>query len=59
VHGVGAADRGRGGLGEPEVADLAGVDEFADGARDVLDRHVRVDAMLVEQIDPIRPQSFQ
>jgi hypothetical protein len=52
---MGAANDGDSGLGEPEVADLAGVDEVSDGAGDVLDRHVRVDAVLVEQVDPVGP----
>ena len=55
VHGVGAADRGRAGLGQPEVAHLALVDELPDGAGDVLDRHVGVDPVLVEQVDRRRP----
>jgi hypothetical protein len=35
---------------------LAGVDEVLDGARDVLDRHVRVDPVLIEQVDRLDPQ---
>ncbi|MFB9183776.1 hypothetical protein ACFFX1_37075 [Dactylosporangium sucinum] len=56
---MGAADRGRGGLGEAEVAQLAGLHEFADGAGDVLDRHVGVDAVLLEQVDGASLQSAQ
>ena len=41
------------GLAEPEVADLARVDELLDGARDLLDRHVRVGAVLVEDVDVV------
>ena len=53
LHGVGAADGAHAGLGQAEVADLARLDEFLDGAGDVLDRHLRVDAVLVQQVDPV------
>ena len=47
------------GLGHPEVVDLAGLDELLDGAGDVLDRDVGVDAVLVEQVDGVGPQPTQ
>ena len=53
---VGAADRLRPGLGEAEPAHLARRDQLADRAGDVLHRHVRVDAVLVEQVDAVRPE---
>ena len=59
LHGVGAADRCDAGLGHPEVVDLAGLDELLDGAGDVLDGDVGVDAVLVEQVDGVGPQSTQ
>ena len=59
LDGVGAADRLYAGLGEAEVADLALVDQVLDGAGDVLDRDVRVDAVLVEQVDRVGPQPLQ
>ena len=59
LDGVGAADRLHAGLGQAEVADLALVDEVLDGAGDVLDRDVRVDAVLVEQVDRVGAQSLQ
>jgi hypothetical protein len=34
-------------------------DEFLDGSRDVLDRHVRIDAVLVEQIDRLDAKAPQ
>src|SRR5206468_687497 len=40
-------------------ASLCVANQIPDGARDVLDRHIRIDAMLVEQIGPIRPEPFQ
>jgi hypothetical protein len=59
LHGMGTADDFNTGFREPEVADLTGVDEVFDGSGDVLDRHVGVDPVLVEQIDPVGPQSLQ
>ena len=59
LHGVGAADRVDAGLGHPEVVDLAGLDELLDGAGDVLDGDVRVDAVLVEQVDGVGAQAPQ
>jgi hypothetical protein len=41
------------------VADLPGLDETLDGAGDVLDRHLRVDAVLVEQIDGVGAEPAQ
>ena len=53
VHRVGAADRGGARLGQPEVPHLARGDQLADGPGDVLDGHVRVDAVLVEEVDHV------
>ena len=50
---MGAADGLRAGLGQAEVLDLAFPDQVLHRARDVLDRHVRVDAVLVEQVDGV------
>jgi hypothetical protein len=50
---VGAADRARGRLGHAEVLDLPLLDELLHGAGHVLDRHVEVDAVLVEQVDRV------
>ena len=38
-------------LGKSEVLDLAFADQVLDRTGDIFDRHVRVDAMLIEQID--------
>ena len=59
LDGVGAADGAGAGLGHPEVAHLAGLDELLDRARDVLDRDVGVDAVLVEQVDRVGAQPPQ
>ena len=56
---MGAPDRGRGGFGQTEVANLASLDQVTDRACDVLDRHLGVDAVLVEQVDPVGVQSGQ
>lgn len=44
-------------FGQAEVFDLAGGDQFSDGARHVLNGYIWIDTMLVEQIDTIRAQS--
>ena len=59
LDGVGAADGLRACFGEPEVAHFARVDQLLDGAGDVLDRHLRVDAVLVEQVDGVDPEPAQ
>ena len=51
LHRVGAADGRGAGLGQAEVLHLARVDQLLDRAGDVLDRHVGVDPVLVEQVD--------
>lgn len=53
AHGGGA------GLGQAEVADLALGDQVAHGAGHVLDRHVRVDTVLVEQVDMVGAQALE
>ena len=53
VHGVGAADRILASLGEAEEADLPLAHELGHRADDVLDRHSRVHAVLIEQVDPV------
>jgi hypothetical protein len=56
---VGASDGVYPCLGEAEVGDLAGGDEFLHGTGDFLDRHVGVDAVLVEQVDGLHVQPAQ
>ena len=51
LHRVCAANRLHARFRQPEVLHLALGDQLLHRARDVLDRHLRVDAMLVEQID--------
>jgi hypothetical protein len=56
VDGVRAAD-GRGAdLGEPDVADVAGIDELRDRAHGLLDRHVGVQARRAVDVDVVRAE---
>jgi hypothetical protein len=50
---VSAPDRLRARLGKPEVLDLAFLDQVPDRAGDVFNWHVRVDAVLVEEVDGV------
>jgi hypothetical protein len=59
LHRVRAADRLYARLQEAEVAHLALLDQLLDGPGDLLDRHVGVDAVLVEQVDPVGAQPPQ
>ena len=59
LHGVCAADGLGGGLGEAEVQHLALGDQVGDGLRGLLDRGVRVDAVLVEQVDVVGAQALE
>jgi hypothetical protein len=53
MHSVGAADRGGAGLGQADVADFAYCDEISKRAESVLDGRVRVDAVLVVEVDVV------
>jgi hypothetical protein len=59
LHRVRAANRLRAGFRQAEMSDLAFADEVFHRAGDVLDRHVRIHAMLVEEIDAVGPQPLQ
>ena len=59
LHGVRPADGLHAGLGEAEVPHLALGDQLLDRARHLLDRHVRVDAVLVEEVDRVGAQALQ
>ncbi len=59
LNRVRAADGLRAGLGQAEMPDLAFADQILHRARHVLDRHVRVDAVLVEQIDDVGPEPLE
>src|SRR5271166_2855625 len=49
----------RAGFGQPEIFDLAFRNKVLHRAGDVLDRHVGVDAMLVEEVDTVRAEALQ
>ena len=51
LDGVGATNRLHARLGEAEVLDLALLNQFLHRPRHVLDGHVRVDPVLIEQVD--------
>jgi hypothetical protein len=56
---VGAAERFRTGFGKAEMQHLSLRDQILDRAGHVFDRDCRVDAVLVEEIDPVGPQPLQ
>ena len=56
LYGVGAADGAGSGFGKAEMADFPCFDELFDGAGDVLDGYLGVDAVLVEEVDPVGAQ---
>ena len=59
VDGVRAADRLGGRLREAEVANLPLLDELGHGADGLLDRRVRIDAMLVVDIDVVGAEPLE
>ena len=59
VDGVGAADRVGSGLGQADVADLALGDEFGEGADGVFDRRLRVDPVLVVEVDVVGAEPLE
>ncbi len=59
VDGVGTADGVQPGLGQSDVADLAFGHELRQHADDLLDRSVRIDPMLVVEIDVVGAEPAQ
>src|SRR2546430_6943529 len=59
MHGVRPADRGRRGLRKAEVADLALADQVGHRPDRLLDRHIRVHAVLIVEIDVIDAESLE
>ena len=57
--GMRPANRLHARFGKPPVSDLARFDQFSDRSGDLLDGHLGIDPMLVEQIDMVRPEPFQ
>ncbi len=56
---VGAADRLGRGLAEPDVQELALLDQLGHRADGLLDRHFRVHAVLVVEVDPVGAQALE
>jgi hypothetical protein len=56
---VRATNRLDAGFGEAEVPDLALLNEVLHGSGDIFNRHVGVDAVLIEEVDDIGLKSFQ
>src|SRR4051795_5939388 len=56
MAGVRPPDRLRPGLGQPEMAHLAGPHQFRHGADRLLDRRVRIDPVLVVEVDRLDPE---
>ena len=59
MHGVGAADRLFSSLGEAQEAHFALPNQSRHGADHVLDRHLPVDAVLIQQVDAVRTEAAQ
>src|SRR5271166_457294 len=59
LDGVGAPNRLRTGLRQPEMLHLARRDQLLDCAGDILDRHVRINAVLVEEIDALDAEPLE
>jgi hypothetical protein len=59
VDGVGAADRVGPCLGQADVADLALGDQVGQGADGLLDGRVRVDPVLVVQVDVVGAEPLE
>jgi hypothetical protein len=57
--GYSAANHVGAGLAEPEVPHLALGDQLADHACHVLDRHVRIDAVLIQHVDMVGAEVAQ
>src|SRR5262249_2565728 len=59
MHRVGATYGLHSGFGEAEMPDFTLTDQILDGSGDVFHGNVRVNTMLIEQIDPVSLQPLQ
>ena len=59
MHGVGLADVGDARFRQSKEPDLAHLDEFLHRADGLLDRHIRVDPVLVIQVDVVDAEATQ
>lgn len=56
---MGTADRLHSRLEETEVPELPGLDQLLHRPGDILDRHLGIDAMLIEEVDGLDPEPVQ
>jgi len=54
-----APNRLRAGFRQPEMLHLAGLDQIPDGTGNNFDRHLRIDAVLVKQVDHVGLQALE
>ena len=59
LDGVGAADGLHAGFGQAKVFDFSLLNQFLHGTSDVFNGHVRVNAVLVEQINSVNAQPLE
>ena len=59
VHGMGASERLRAHLGQPDMADVAGLDHLGDRADGLLDRQAWVDPGRAVDVDVVGTESLQ
>ena len=59
LNGVRATDRLHSWLRKAEVLNLALLNQFLHRTRHIFDRHFWINTVLIEQIDDVRPESFQ
>ncbi len=59
LHGMGTADGLHPGFGKAEVPYFTLPDQLFHRSGHILDRHFRIDSMLIEQIDGVGPESFK
>src|SRR5882724_5742306 len=56
---MGTPDRLRSGFRQPEMPDFACVDQVFHRTGDLLDGDVRIDPVLIEQVDAVGPESLE
>ena len=59
LDGMCAPDRFHASFRQAKVLDLAFLNQVLHCSRDVLNRHIRVDAMLIEQVDNINLEALE
>ena len=59
LHGMRSANVLHARFREAEMQDLSFGDQFLDRAGNVFHRHIRVDTVLIEQVDAVGPEAFE